>query len=64
MLLQTGHTHIRQLLLKLPDQAGSTLKYSVCVWKYDIISDPTQVDLTSYAFVLCTNMKVYLYNYS
>ena len=31
--------------------------------KYDK-SDPTQVDLTSNFFVLCTNMKVYLYNYS
>ena len=26
--------------------------------------DPTQMDLTSYFFVMCTNMKVYLYNYS
>ena len=26
--------------------------------------DPTLVDLTSYFFVLCTNVKVYLYNYS
>ena len=26
--------------------------------------NPTLVDLTSYFFVLCTNMKVYLYNYS
>ena len=31
--------------------------------KYDI-SDPFQVDLTSNFFVLCTNRKVYLYNYS
>ena len=30
------------------------------------MSDPTLhiVDLTSNFFVLCTNMKVYLYNYS
>ena len=28
------------------------------------ISDPTLVDLTSNFFVLCTNMKAYLYNYS
>ena len=28
------------------------------------ISDPILVDLTSNFFVLCTNMKVYLYNYS
>ena len=34
--------------------------YSVYFWKYDI-SDPT---LTSYFFVLCTNMKVYFYDYS
>ena len=26
--------------------------------------DPTIVDLTSNFFVLCTNVKVYLYNYS
>ena len=31
--------------------------------KYDI-SDPTLVDLTSNFFVLCTNMKIYLYDYS
>ena len=31
--------------------------------KYDI-SDPTLVDLTNNFFVLCTNMKVHLYNYS
>ena len=32
----------------------------------NIISDPTQVDLTSNVFVLCTNVNVYLhvYNYS
>ena len=36
---------------------------SFCLWKYDI-SDPTLVDLTGYFFVPCTNMKVYLYNYS
>ena len=29
-----------------------------------IISDPTLVDLTSNFFVLCTNVEVYLYNYS
>ena len=28
------------------------------------ISDPTLVDLTSYFFVLCTNMNIYLHNYS
>ena len=40
-----------------PDQA-----YSVCLWKYDI-SDPTLKDLPGNFFVLCSNMKVYLYNY-
>ena len=34
--------------------------YLVCLWKYN----PTLVDMASYFFVLCTNMKVYLYNYS
>ena len=29
-----------------------------------ITYDPILVDLTSYFFVLCTNVKVYLYNYS
>ena len=32
---------------------GNTIRY-----------DPTLVDLTIYFFVLYTNMKVYLYNYS
>ena len=31
--------------------------------EYDI-SDPTQMDLTSNFYLLCTNMNVYLYNYS
>ena len=30
---------------------------------YDI-SDPTQVDLTSNFFALCTNMNNYLFNYA
>ena len=30
---------------------------------YDI-SDPTQLNLTNNFFVICTNMNVYLYNYS
>ena len=38
--------------------SGSTL-----LLKYDI-ADPTQLDLTNDFFALCTNMKVYLYNYS
>ena len=37
--------------------------YSVCLRKYDI-SDPTLVNLIINFFVLCTNIKVYLYNYS
>ena len=42
----------------LPDQG------LLCLWNY-YISDPTLVDLTSaYVFVLCTKVKVYLYNYS
>ena len=49
-------------------QSGSSCKslirvYSVCLWKYDT-SGPTLVDLTSNFLNLCTNMKVYLYNYS
>ena len=40
-----------------PDQAAL-----VCLWKYDIFA-LTLVDLISNVFVLCTNMKVYLYNY-
>ena len=42
----------------LPDQGLLCL-----LLKYDI-SDPTQLDLTNNFFVLCTNMKVYIYNYS
>ena len=37
--------------------------FSVCLWKYDI-SDSTLVDLISTVFVLCTDMEIYLYNYS
>ena len=36
--------------------------YPASLWKYDI-SDPTLVDVTNNCFVLCTNMKVYLYNF-
>ena len=35
---------------------------TVCLWKY-YISYPTLVDLTNNAFVLCTNIKVYLYSW-
>ena len=35
--------------------------YSVCSKNYDI-SEPTHVDMTRNFFVLCTNMKVNLYN--
>ena len=50
MHLQTEQTQIRQL-------------FSACLWRYDT-SDPTLVDLTNNFFVLCTKMKVELYNYS
>ena len=52
MLLQTGQT-----------QSCLTTVCSICVSKYDI-SDPTLVDRTSSFFVLCTNLKVYLFNHS
>ena len=45
------------------NQAAPTRVYSICLWKYDI-ANPTQMNLTSNFLVLCTNMKVYLYNYS
>ena len=47
-----------------PDQLELQDEGQLCLikWKYDI-SDPTLADLTSNFFVLCTNMKVYLYNY-
>ena len=54
MLLQTEQTQIRQLLLELPDQGPVDLHISV----------GTLVNLTSNFFVLCTNLKDYLYNYS
>ena len=41
-----------------PDQAALTPDQDL--WKYN----PTQVDLTSNFCVLCTNVKVYLCNYS
>ena len=52
-----------------PDQAALVKSclirvYSVCLWKYMIRYRPTQEDMTSNFFVLCTNVKVYLYNYS
>ena len=57
--MQTEQTQIRQLLEELPDQGLLCLLME----KYDI-SDPTLVDLTINFFVLCANMKTYLYNYS
>ena len=48
----------RAALVKLPDQA------LICfLLKYDT-SDPTLLNLTDNLFVLCSKMKVYLYNYS
>ena len=57
-LLQTVQTKTRQLLQELSDLStlfayGNMIRY-----------DPTQVDLTSNFFVLCTNLKVYLFDYS
>ena len=46
-----------------PDQTALVWVYSVCLWKYES-ADPKLVGLPSNFFVLCTNMKVYLYNYS
>ena len=43
-----------------PYQAALVRVYSIYLWKYDI-SDPTLVNLISIFFVLCTNMKVYLF---
>ena len=57
-LFQTEQIQIRQLLLELPDQRLLCLLMKI--W----LPDPTLVDLISNFFVLCTNMKVYLYNYS
>ena len=42
------------------DQAALTLFAYGNIIRYD----PTLVDLTSNFFILCTNAKVYLYNYS
>ena len=39
--------------------SGSTLLYYGNMIRYD----PTLVDLTNTFFVLCTNVKVYLYNF-
>ena len=50
MLLQTVQNQIRQF-------------FSVCLLIYDT-SEPIPADLTSNFFVLCTKMKVDLYNYS
>ena len=45
-------------LIRAPDH-----DFSVCLCKYDI-DGLTLVDLIDNVFVLCTNMKVYLYDYS
>ena len=49
-----------QIALVRAAWSGSTLYAYGDMIRYD----PTLVDLTSNFFVLCTNMKVYLYNYS
>ena len=46
-----------------PDQAALTGS-SLFVYGNIVRYDRTLVDLTSNFFALCTNMKVYLYNYS
>ena len=49
-----------------PDEAAleELAKHGIsCLWKCNL-SNPILVDLTSNSFVLCTNMKNYLYNYS
>ena len=58
ILLQREQTQIRQLLKELPDQG--LLMFAIGNM---IICDPTQVDLPNDFFALCTNVKVYLYNY-
>ena len=49
-----------------PDQAALIYKrvYSFIAYGNRIRYDPTLLDLASNFFVLCSNMKVYLYNYS
>ena len=46
-----------------PDQTALCAS-TLCAYGNMIRSDPTLVDLTSNFFVLCTNVKVYFYNYS
>ena len=48
----------------LPDQSKQLTDQSLLCLLMEIqyISDPSQMDLTSNFFVLCTNMKVNLYN--
>ena len=57
-LLQREQTQIRQLFQELPDQG--LLVFAIGNM---IRCDHTQVDLPSNFFALCTNVKVYLYNY-
>ena len=59
-----NHFLILRLLQTEQTQISCMIRvYFVCLWKYDI-SDPTLVDMTTNFSVLCSNMKVYLYNYS
>ena len=53
----------RRLLNVLANRADPDQGLLCLLLKYDI-SDPTQLDLINKFCVLCTNMKVYLYNYS
>ena len=62
--LVTPRSVVRQYLQ--PDRLTTGLcgPVSTLFAYLNMISDPTLVNLTSNFYVLCTNVKVYLYNYS
>ena len=55
-------TSLKRLVTLLQKEQTQIRVYYICLLNM-IRYDPTLVDLTSYFFVLCTNVKVYLYNY-
>ena len=50
----------RRLLTLLQTEKTQIRIHSICLWKYGLL-DPTLVEMKHNFFVLCANMKVYLY---
>ena len=61
-LIWVNHLPFRDPFLHVCKQRKPGL--TIFAYGHMIRYDPTLMDLTSNLFVLCTNMKIYLYNYS